>query len=118
MNSTLFDTEQSNTQPVAFDQAVVATYRSHTDAEAAVRLLASGGLAITHISIIGRHFETHEDVQGFYRPADAALAGLTALTMGIGQENAAVIKPALIPPSVLDRLAPTNGVGPAVGAEV
>ncbi len=46
------------------------------------------------------------------------LAGLTALTMGIGQENAAVIKPALIPPSVLDGLAPTNGVGPAVAAEV
>ena len=46
------------------------------------------------------------------------LAGLTALTMGIGQENAAVIKPALIPPSVLDGLAPTNGVGPAVVAEV
>ena len=75
MNSTLFNTTPAGAQPAAFDQAVVATYRSHTDAEAAVRLLASGGLAITHISIIGRHFETHEDVQGFYRPADAALAG-------------------------------------------
>ena len=75
MNSTLFNAGLTEAQPAAFDQAVVATYRSHTEAEAAVRLLASGGLAITHISIIGRHFETHEDVQGFYRPADAALDG-------------------------------------------
>ena len=75
MNSTLFNAGLTEAQPAAFDQAVVATYRSHTDAEAAVRLLSSGGLPMTHISIIGRHFETHEDVQGFYRPEDAALAG-------------------------------------------
>jgi hypothetical protein len=75
MNSTLLNTRLTEAQPAAFDQAVVATYRSHTDAEAAVRLLAAGGLPITHISIIGRQFETHEDIQGFYRPADAALAG-------------------------------------------
>ncbi len=70
MNSTLTDT-----RPMAFDQAVVATYRSHIEAEAAVRRLADGGLPISQISIIGRNFETREDVQGFYRPADAALDG-------------------------------------------
>ena len=75
MNSTLFHAELTPAQPVAFDQAVIASYRSHPDAEAAVRRLSEGGLPITHISIIGRHFETHEDIQGFYRPADAALAG-------------------------------------------
>jgi hypothetical protein len=58
-----------------FNQAVVASYRSHMEAETAVRRLADGGLPVRQISIIGRHFETHEDVQGFYRPADAALAG-------------------------------------------
>lgn len=70
MNSTLTDT-----RPAAFDQAVVASYRSHTDAEMAVRRLSEGGLPINQISIIGRNFETHEDVQGFYRPTDAALDG-------------------------------------------
>ena len=75
INSTLLNAGMTNAQPAPFDEAVVATYRSHIDAEAAVRLLASGGVPVTHISIIGRHFETHEDVQGFYRPADAALAG-------------------------------------------
>jgi len=70
MNNTL-----SDTRPPAFDQAVVASYRSHSDAEAAVRRLAAGGLPVDTISIIGRNFETHEDVQGFYRPADAALDG-------------------------------------------
>ena len=72
MNTTL---TPSNAMPTVSDQAVVASYRSHTDAEAAVRRLSDGGLPINQISIIGRNFETHEDVQGFYRPADAALDG-------------------------------------------
>ena len=70
MSSTMIDTQH----PVS-DQTVVASYRSHLDAETAVRLLSDGGLPINQISIIGRNFETHEDVQGFYRPADAALDG-------------------------------------------
>ena len=76
MNSTMTDTQSTmSDQPAAFDQAVVASYRSHADAETAVRRLAEGGLPITQISIIGRNFETHQDIQGFYRPADAALNG-------------------------------------------
>jgi len=77
MNSTLSPAAMpsSSAQPAAYDQAVVAIYRSHADAETAVRRLAEGGLPITQISIIGRNFETHQDIQGFYRPADAALDG-------------------------------------------
>ena len=70
MNSTL-----PNTISAAAPESVVAIYRTHIDAEAAVRRLAADGLPVETISIIGRHFETHEDIQGFYRPADAALAG-------------------------------------------
>jgi hypothetical protein len=70
MNNTLTDT-----MPVASDQSVVASYRDHTAAEAAVRRLAAGGLPVETISIIGRNFETREDIQGFYRPADAAREG-------------------------------------------
>lgn len=40
-----------------------------------MRRLSDGGLPLSHVSIIGRNYETHEDIQGFYRPADAALAG-------------------------------------------
>jgi hypothetical protein len=75
MNSTLFDTAQADAQPVAFDQAVVATYLTHDDAETAVRRLSEGGVPINLVSIIGRHYQTREDIQGFYRPADAALVG-------------------------------------------
>ena len=35
------------------------------------------GIADARISIVGRNFETREDVQGFYQPSDAALAGAT-----------------------------------------
>jgi hypothetical protein len=79
MNSTLLDTcsdiTQSDTQPATFDQAVVATYLTHDAAEAAVRRLSEGGVPINMVSIIGRHYQTREDIQGFYRPADAALVG-------------------------------------------
>jgi hypothetical protein len=70
MNSTL-----TATPPVEIVQTIVASYRSHADAEDAIRHLASGGVPIDTISIIGRNFETREDIQGFYRPADAALSG-------------------------------------------
>ena len=74
MNSTPIETPIAN--PVAGGvQAVVASYRNHTDAELAVRRLADGGLPLESISIIGRNYETHEDVQGFYRPADAVKDG-------------------------------------------
>ena len=57
------------------DKSAIATYKNHTDAEAAVRSLIDGGVPVKEISIIGRNFETFEDVQGFYRPSDAALSG-------------------------------------------
>ena len=65
--STLLDV-----QIVDFAQACVASYRNHTDAESSVRFLLEDGLPIKYISVIGRNFETQEDIQGFYRPADAA----------------------------------------------
>ena len=74
MNNTLIESPVLN-QATTGEQAVVASYLIHSDAEAAVRLLAAGGVPVTTISIIGRNYETHEDVQGFYHPADAARDG-------------------------------------------
>jgi len=70
MKSTL-----TEVRPVELNQAVVAAYPNHPEAEAAVRRLIDGGIPVTTISIIGRNYETTEEVQGFYSPADAALAG-------------------------------------------
>lgn len=86
MNSTLLDTrldtpgicldpQAAAFNQTAFDQAVVAAYLTHDAAEAAVRRLSEGGVPIHLISIIGRHYQTREDIEGFYRPADAALEG-------------------------------------------
>lgn len=77
MNSTLPPSTMlsSSTLPTTSEEAVVAAFRSHDAAEEAVRRLSDGGLPVRHISIVGRNFETREDVQGFYRPADAALDG-------------------------------------------
>lgn len=76
MNSTLTSPDTLSSDPVlTFGEAVVATYRTHDAAEEAVHRLSDGGLPVRQISIVGRNFETREDVQGFYRPADAALDG-------------------------------------------
>ena len=91
--------------PLSLDQAVVAGYRSHPDAETAIRTLAKVGMPMDKISIIGRNFETREDVQGFYRPADAALeggaagawfGGLFGLLLGTGLFVIPVIGPLLV----------------------
>ena len=73
--------------------SAVAVYRHHTDAEDAVHRLKRAGIPMQKISIIGRNFELREDVQGYYRPSDAALegagfgawmGGLFGLLMGFG----------------------------------
>src|SRR5688572_18188889 len=75
------------------NQTVVAVYRNHDDAEAAVRQLADAGIPVEKVSIIGRDWQVREDVQGYYRPADAALegagqgawlGGLFGMLMGFG----------------------------------
>ena len=76
MNSTMTSPDTLSSAPsLTFGEAVVATYRTHDAAEEAVHRLSDGGLPVRQISIVGRNFETREDVQGFYRPADAALDG-------------------------------------------
>lgn len=64
--------------PLSCDQSVLAGYRSHYEAEKAVRRLAKEGLPMDKISIVGRSFQTCDNIQGFYRPGDTALAGAEA----------------------------------------
>ena len=73
--------------------SIVAVYKIHREAEEAVRKLERGGIPMHRISIIGRDFQLREDVQGYYRPSDAAkegagfgawFGGLFGLLMGFG----------------------------------
>ena len=50
--------------------AVVAVFTRHQDAEEAVRKLASGGFDMTHYSIVGQGFHSEEKVVGFYNIGD------------------------------------------------
>ena len=56
--------------PSAHQNAVVAVFRRHQDAEEAVRKLASGGFDMTHYSIVGQGFHSEEKVVGFYNMGD------------------------------------------------
>jgi uncharacterized membrane protein len=79
--------------PAKATNSVVAVYRNHNDAEEAVHRLERAGIPLQKISIIGRNFQIREDIQGYYRPSDAALegagfgawvGGLFGLLMGFG----------------------------------
>ena len=50
--------------------AVVAVFKRHQDAEEAVRELASGGFDMTHFSIVGQGYHSEEKIVGFYNIGD------------------------------------------------
>ena len=50
--------------------AVVATYKSHTEAEAAVKELQKSGFDMQKLSIVGRGYHTEGDVVGYYNTGD------------------------------------------------
>ena len=52
------------------NDAVVAVFAKHHEAEDAVRKLAKDGLDMKHFSIIGKGYHTEEKVIGFYNTGD------------------------------------------------
>ena len=52
------------------NDAIVATFAHHREAETAVRKLADGGMNMKHFSIIGKGYHTEEQVIGFYNAGD------------------------------------------------
>ena len=54
----------------AQQNAVVAVFKRHEDAEDAVRKLAGGGFDMTHFSIVGQGYHSEEKVVGFYNIGD------------------------------------------------
>jgi hypothetical protein len=73
------------------NNAVVAIYKSHAEAEAAVKELHRSGFNMEKLSIIGREYHTEEHVVGYYTTGDrmkywgkqgAFWGGLWALLFG------------------------------------
>jgi hypothetical protein len=52
------------------NNAVVATYKSHNEAEAAVKELQHSGFDMRKLSIVGRDYQTDEQVVGYYNTGD------------------------------------------------
>ena len=52
------------------DDAVVAVFGNHAEADAAIKTLASDGFAMKHLSLIGKGYHTEETVAGFYNVGD------------------------------------------------
>ncbi len=50
--------------------SVVAIFKQHSDAEAAIKLLQSEGFDMKKLSIIGREYHADENVVGFYNTGD------------------------------------------------
>jgi hypothetical protein len=58
------------TKNINENNAVVAIYKSHTEAEAAVKELQKSGFDMKKLSIVGRDYHTDEHVVGYYNTGD------------------------------------------------
>jgi len=52
------------------NNAVVAIYKSHPEAEAAIKELQQSGIDMKKLSIVGRDYHTDENVVGYYTTGD------------------------------------------------
>ena len=52
------------------NNAVIAVFTDHQDAEAAVKKLAEAGIDMKHLSVVGKGYHTDEKVVGFYNTGD------------------------------------------------
>ena len=52
------------------NNAVVATYKSHIEAETAVKELQHSGFDMKKLSIVGRDYHIDENVVGYYNTGD------------------------------------------------
>jgi hypothetical protein len=52
------------------NNAIVATYPSHAEAEAAIKELQTSGFDMKQLSIVGRDYHTDEQVIGYYNAGD------------------------------------------------
>ncbi len=52
------------------NNAIVAIYKSHTEAESAVKELQKSGFDMKKLSIVGRDYQTDEHVVGYYNTGD------------------------------------------------
>jgi uncharacterized membrane protein len=52
------------------DNAIVAIYPTHTDAESAIKELQQSGFDMKKLSIVGRDYHTDENIVGYYNTSD------------------------------------------------
>ncbi len=59
-----------NKTPKQDTNSVVATFSQHASAEKAIKELRGGGFDIKKLAVVGRDYQTEEDVVGFYNTGD------------------------------------------------
>jgi len=59
-----------NDTPRQDQNSVVAVYSQHAAAEDAIKQLKGGGFDIKKLAVVGRDYQTEEDVVGFYNTGD------------------------------------------------
>jgi hypothetical protein len=63
--------QNERTNIMTKNNCVVAVFKSHIEAETAVKELQQAGFDMKKLSIIGRDYHTDEHVVGYYKPATA-----------------------------------------------
>jgi len=57
-------------KPMLRNESVIAVFSGHQEADAAVRKLANAGVAMEHLSVIGKAYHSEEKGVGFYHVGD------------------------------------------------
>lgn len=55
---------------MSHQSTIIAVYMAHAEADKAVRDLAAAGIAVKHISVVGKGYHTEEKVMGFYNTGE------------------------------------------------
>src|ERR1700727_197224 len=59
-----------NNTPGQEQNSVVAVFSQHSAAENAIKELKGGGFDVKKLAVVGRDYQTEEDVVGFYNTGD------------------------------------------------
>ena len=87
------------------NEAIVAVFTGHSEAEAAIRKLAGSGIDMSHFSIVGKSYHSDEKVVGFYNTGDRVMfwgkngaiwGGLWSLFLGGLMITVPVVGPVMV----------------------
>ncbi len=72
------------TNTLTKNSSVVAVYKSHVEADGAIKELQKSGFDMKNLSIVGKDYQTDESVVGYYNTGDRMMYWGKLVRSGVG----------------------------------